>query len=501
MRLLAPEASASLPALGRVQAELARRSLADFVRHSWSILDSEPLQWNWHLDAICDHVQALLEGRIPKRKLLINVPPGSMKSRIASVAAPAWMWLREPGWSAIFSSANPRVAVRDSVKCRTLIESRWYQETFRPRFAFRDDQNAKTLYYTTEGGFRLAVSSNAAVTGDRAMALFWDDLLDAKDTQAVSRAKRESVNFWLDAVFSTRLANPERGIMCGICQRLHDEDPAGHVIKGGEYETLIIPQIYEPPKSGEPKPRTAIGYSDPRSKPGQLMFPARFTSRWLRGERRRLGAAMFEAQHQQRPSPAGGTIFQRDWFRFYKLPQGWERMAPGELKRALGIERVATGWDTALGEKASNDFTSSTTIGEAPNRFLVLAHSLDRMEFPKVERAIQASWTRFAPVAVPIEGNGSASGKAAVQSLKSKSRVPAIEVPNISKEVRAQLVAPTVEAGLVYLPEGEPWVDGFLASLAAFPRGAHDDDVDSFCITLEWLLYGKRAPRPGVLTA
>lgn len=506
LRLVSPDEE-RVPSLHGVRAELARRSLADFVRFSWGVLDAEPLQWNWHLQAICDHVQALLEGRIPKNKLLVNVPPGSGKSRIVSVAAPAWMWIHDPGWTAIFSSANPRVSVRDSVKCRQLLESAWYQESFRPQWRFADDQNTKTVYYNSRGGFRMAVSSNAAVTGDRARALFWDDLLDAKDTQHVNKQRRESVNFWLDVVFSTRLANPKTGVMCGICQRLHEDDPAGHVLKGDEYESLIIPQIYvapQPPGPGEPvppKPRTAIGFEDPREKDGELMFPARFDSKFLRAERRRMGTAMFEAQHQQRPSPLGGTIFRRSWWGSYTKPRGWEQMPIEELLKALGIERVAVGWDTALGERQSNDYTSGTVIGQSQNRYYVLGHVLRRMSFPETEKAIIQSWSRWNAVAVPIEGNGSASGKAAVQSLKTKSRVPAIEVPNIAKEVRAAIVAPTVEAGLVLLPDEEPWVEGFVASLAAFPRGAHDDDVDSFCIALEYLLFGKKARTPGVLTA
>lgn len=509
MRLLPDEdpVARDLPPIGRVQAELARRSLADFVRHSWSVLDAEPLQWNWHLDVICAHVQALLELRIPKRKLLINVPPGSMKSRIVSVAAPAWQWLREPSWTSIFSSANPRVMVRDSLKCRRLIESRWYQQTFRPRWGFAGDQNAKTLYYTDAGGFRLSVSNNAAVTGDRAQSLFWDDLLDAKDTQHVSQARRQATNFWLDVVFSTRMSNPEKGTMCGICQRLHEDDPAGHVMKRGDYEELVIPQIYEPPKAkneGDPipeKPRTVIGYTDPRTKPGQLMFPARFSSAWLRGERVTLGEAMFEAQHQQRPSPLGGLIFKREWWKFYKKPANWEQLTPADLFAALGIDRVAVGWDTALGEKQQNDYTSSTVIGRTANKYLVLGHTLKKMQFPEVESSVIASWSRWNPHGVPIEGNGSASGKAVVQSLKTKSRVPALEVPNIAKEVRAAIVSPTVEAGLVYLPEGEPWVEGFIHSLGSFPRGSHDDDVDSFCIALEWLLFGTKKLEPRAISA
>jgi len=511
MQLLPDDASSSLPPLSRIQSELARRSLAEFVKKSWHVLErSEALQWGWHVQAICDHVQALLEGRIPKNKLLINVPPGSMKSRIVSVCAPAWWWIDHADWRAIFASANPRVTIRDSVYCRQLIESPWYQESFKPDWTFAADQNAKSLYYTTKGGLRMAVSVNAAITGDRAHALFWDDLLDAKDAQHVSRAKRESVNWWYDVAYANRLANPTTGIICGICQRLHDEDPAGHVLKSGDYEHLNIPQVYEPPKRPKDappdapppaKPTTAIGWTDPRETPGALMFPQRFSAKYLRSEKKRLGSSMFEAQHQQRPSPLGGKVFHRGWWRFYRKPNGWETMPRDELLKSLGITRVATGWDTALTEDRANDFTSSHTIGEAPARFYVLAHWMQRVDYPDVEREILINFSRWKPHGIPVEGGGSASGKAVVRSLKRSSRAPLLEVNNIAKEVRASLVSPTVEAGLVYLPEDEPWVERFIDSCAAFPKGEHDDDVDSFCIALDWLLHGKTLTQPRAFSA
>lgn len=506
MELVPDDAGASLPPLSRIQSELARRSLAHFVQKSWPVLErTTVLLWNWHLTAICDHVQALLEGRIPQNKLLITVPPGSMKSRIVSVCATAWWWIKRPDWSGIFASANPRVTIRDSVYCRQLIDSTWYQESFSPAWAFAADQNMKSLYYTTEGGFRMAASANQAITGDRAKGLFWDDLLDAKDARAGTRERRETVNWWHDVAFANRLADPKTGTECGISQRLHEDDPAGHVLKSGGWDHLKIPQLFELPKrpadapadwTPPPPARTSLGWRDPRTKEGQLMFPERFDSKYLRGEKRRLGSAMFGAQHQQRAVPAGGLKFKTEWWKLYTRPKGWERMSSDELARALGIGRIATGWDTALTEKRENDYTSSTTIGEAPARFYVLDHTLERMEYPDVEKAIATKHGRWRSVAVPIEGGGSASGKAAVQALSKKTRVPVIEVENIAKEVRADLVSPTVESGIVYLPSDAEWTEGFIASLAAFPRGAHDDDVDSFCITLHWLLFGTVVERP-----
>ncbi len=219
---VAKPAPLNLPSRSAIQAELARRNLADFFRHSWAILEpATPLIWNWHLQAICDHVQALLEGRIPQRNLIINVPPGSSKSRIVSVCTTAWVWIDRPEWRGIFTSANPRNVIRDSTYCRQLIESNWYQEWFRPKWRFARDQNAKGLYRNTAGGFRQAM-------GGSANGLFMDDMIDAADAE--SKAARDAFVVWYDQAFANRVSDMTSSTRCIIAQRLHEVDPVGHAV-------------------------------------------------------------------------------------------------------------------------------------------------------------------------------------------------------------------------------------------------------------------------------
>lgn len=491
MRLLAGDATTELPTLDRIRAKLIRRSLAEFVQKGWHVLEpTTRLQWNWHLQAMCDHVQALFEGRIPKNNLLVLVPPGSMKSLIVSVFAPAWWWIDHPEFRGIFASANPRVTVRDSLRCRDLISSEWYGKLANPQWRLVDDQNTKTLFRNTKRGWRMCVSANAKITGDRADGLFWDDLLDAAEVN--SQAERESVAYWYDQAFANRLASPTKGIRCGVMQRLHETDPAGHVMESGEYELLEIPQEFQELTEKRPRVTTSIGWTDPRSTPGELMFPTYFTEAFLAKERRRLGVTTgYAAQHNQQPAPVGGILFRREWWKLMKMPADWKEMPIDQLRNALGIRRIASGWDTALSEKQTADFTSNHVIAELESKYLILAWNQDKMDAPTTKTAVVANHARWKAEGVPIEGEGSASGKAIVQMLKKDTRVPAIEVPNIAKEIRWQKVTPTCEAGLVYLPEGEPWVEDFIAYMAKVPRGAHDDAADSFAVAMEWLLFGE----------
>lgn len=488
------------PSRSAICAELARRSLAEFFRESWSILEpTTPLIWNWHLQAICDHVQALLEGRIPKGNLYINVPPGSSKSRIVSVCTTAWWWIDHPGWRGIYSSRNPRNVIRDSIYCRDLIESKWYQEWFQPTWRLTKDQNAKTLYRTTEGGFRQAVTSGAKVTGDRANGLFMDDMLDAAEGESKT-AHLEFENFYNNA-FRNRVSDMKTGTRCMIAQRLHENDPVGHVIRSGDWEGLVIRQEYEQEKENphdqnskfiHPRP-TSLGWSDPRKTPGELMDPIRFPAEQLEKEKRALGTRGYHAQHQQRPAPAEGAILKRGWFKWYQTPKGADGrpLPPAEICKVLGITRVIQGVDTAQTEKTSADFTADITIGQAPSRYYVLDLFKDKIESPVVKATVIALQAKWKAAAVIIEGGSSASGKAVAQSIKSSTALPVIEMPVVSdKVVGMNSVAPTVEAGTIYLPEDAPWIMEFLESLLAFPVGAHDDDCDAFRIALRYILFG-----------
>lgn len=490
----------NLPSRQAIQAELARRSLADFFRHSWSILEpATTLVWNWHLQAICDHVQALFEGRIPSRNLIINVPPGSSKSRIVSVCTTAWRWIDYPEWRGIYTSANPRNVIRDSTYCRQLIESNWYQEWFKPKWRFARDQNAKGLYRNTAGGFRQAMGGGAAATGDRANGLFMDDMLDAADGE--SKAAREAFVTWYDQAFANRVSDMTTSTRCIIAQRLHEVDPVGHLLKSGDWEHLVIRQEYEMQRANlhDPnaplihRPPTSIGWSDPRRDVGTLMDPVRFPAAELAKEKVRLGTRGWAAQQQQRPAPAEGAILKRAWFKWYRTPRDekGDFLPPALIVRALGITRVLQAADTALSEKSAADYTADITGGEAPSRFYILDLFKDKVDAPTGKSTIVALQAKWNAQGVVIEGGSSASGKAAAQTIRSETRLPVIEQPVYSdKVVGMNKIAPTVESGVIYLPEDQTWAMELVESLIGFPALEHDDDADAFRILIDYAFYG-----------
>ncbi len=324
-----------------IRAERARRDLAEFSRQAWPVLEpGTPLEWNWHLDAICAHAQAALEdwravmltraenavlpgsarSALPLqriRNLILNVPPGTGKSRFISVFTPAWMWTGSPQWRAIFVSGNPKVALRDARYCRQLIESEWYQESFIAplaegmRWRIKPDQRAAGWFGNTRGGQRLAFGTGASITGDRADALFVDDPNDAAEVE--SHALREAVNEWWDLGTSNRVSDLRHSVRIAIMQRLHEDDWTGHVEqRTGEWAKVAIAQEFEPGVIALPSP---IGWTDPRESPGELMFPGRFPAETLQGGAGAAGragicgAASAASGSRERHRVSGGVVF------------------------------------------------------------------------------------------------------------------------------------------------------------------------------------------------
>ncbi len=160
-----------------IDRELVKRDgLKEFFKQSWPILEpTRPLDWNWHLDAGCEHAEAVLNGDI--QRLLVTIPPGTNKSILYSVILPAFDWIDNASRRSIFASYSSTLSIRDSVRCRRIIESPWYQDRWGDRFKLTSDQNTKMKFENDKTGFRYAASVKGTVTGDRGDFVVADDLI------------------------------------------------------------------------------------------------------------------------------------------------------------------------------------------------------------------------------------------------------------------------------------------------------------------------------------
>jgi hypothetical protein len=285
---------------------------------AWHVLEpSNPFIDGLHVRAICDHLQAVTEGRI--QHLIINVPPGHAKSLLTAVFWPAWVWISHPEVRWLFSSYKEPLATRDSVRCRRLIESPWYQERWGERFQLADDQNEKARFENTQTGYRVVVPKGSG-TGERGDYVVVDDPHSVD--QAESDVERQSAIEWWNGSMSTRLNDLTTGHKVVIQQRLHEADLTGDLLEKGGYELLCLPAEFDV----ERRCTTSIGWTDPRQECGELLWPARLTREVLEHQKATLGSYRYAGQYQQRPSPAEGGIFKRGWW-------GYWRPADRELPR------------------------------------------------------------------------------------------------------------------------------------------------------------------------
>jgi hypothetical protein len=279
-----------------VKAEKARRSVKEFVRQAWHVLEPcTPFVCGIHIDAICSHLQAVTEGQIPH--LIINVPPGHAKSLLVCVFLPAWVWIEHPESRWLFASYREPLAIRDSLKCRRLIESDWYQQRWGNRFQLREDQNQKQRFENDRTGYRVVVPMSA-VTGERSDYVVVDDPHSVD--QAASDAERTAAVDWWNGSMSTRLNDPSKGHKIVVQQRLHESDLTGDLLLRGGYEHLCLPAEFEP----ECRCCTSIGWKDPRTEAGELLWPQRLDHAVLEELKATLGSYRYAGQFQQRPAPA-----------------------------------------------------------------------------------------------------------------------------------------------------------------------------------------------------
>jgi hypothetical protein len=216
-----------------IDMEMAARSLREFVLQAWAVVEpSTPFVPGWHIDVIIEHLEAVTRGQI--RNLLMNVPPRHMKSLLVSVFWPAWEWIRWPERRWLFSSYAAQLSIRDSVKCRRLIESPWYQARWGHVFSLTSDQNTKGRFDNNRSGYRLSTSVGGAVTGEGGDRIICDDPHNVQEAE--SDSVRKNALDWFDVVMSTRVNDPKTSSKLVVMQRCHQQDLSGHLLEQGGFD-------------------------------------------------------------------------------------------------------------------------------------------------------------------------------------------------------------------------------------------------------------------------
>ena len=538
----------------RLLKERLENNFSVFVKKAWPVLEpAQPLMWGRVMEMMCDHLEAVRSRDITR--LICNVPPGTSKSSLFAVFFPAWIFTTEPTAKILSVAHNLDLALRDSVRCRRLIQSEWYQELW-PHVKLAGDQNAKGKFEIEgHGGFRQALASGA-ITGVRADHVIIDDPLSATD--AMSEAIRQSMKDWILEAVPTRLNNPtgeNASTISLISQRLHEEDSTGVLLERElGYHHLMMPMSYDPARHCQ----TIIG-EDWRTEEGELLFPERFPQEVVDRDSKAMGPWATAAQFQQAPAPRGGGIILRDWWSLYDTEFAKEQ-GVRDADKYPPMDLIICSVDTAYTTKQENDasaisvwgifqrgggqarriISSYSTMEDGHNvvdmngrpiemvddrdtipcamlmyskELRVNMHGEDpqRQEGESIadfRRRAEAQWGLVQHIAdickkynvdtllIEAKANGISVAQELKRIYKTASwNVKLINPGNSDKVARVYAVQPLFSNGQIYAPDKE-WADKLITQVSVFPRGKHDDLVDSMSQALRYLRDSGLLARP-----
>lgn len=442
------------------------RTLAGFIREAWHVLEpNNAYVHGWHIDAICEHLEAITRGEI--NRLLINVPPGMMKSLLISVLWPAWEWgpAGRPSLRYLTTSYSEDYVKRDARRMRDLVASEWYQALW-----------GSSVQLVRAGELSFANSATGgregapfkSLTGGRGDRLLIDDPHSTETAESPADRHRTTRIFRESA--TTRLIDPVQSAIVIIMQRLHANDVSGQALalKLG-YVHVMLPMEFEPAR----RCVTQIGWRDPRSYEGELLFPERFPRDVVERDKVPMGSYAVAGQFQQRPVPREGGLFKRAWF-------------DGKIiATAPAGTRWVRHWDLAGSRRTGatkQAFTAGVKVGKTPDGRFVVGHVARLQdEGAEVRRTIKAmAEIDGREVTISLPQDPGQAGKVQAQDMIAMlAGFTAYAAPETGDKVtRAEPVAAQAEAGNVSLVRGD-WNEAYLDELTNFPGGATADQVDA----------------------
>jgi predicted phage terminase large subunit-like protein len=451
----------------RLVGAILRNDLYSFIREIFPIVSpNDAFAGNWHIEAIAYQLTRVAKGEV--KRLIITVPPRSLKSICASVAFPAFVLGRDPRRKIIGVSYSEGLARKHSNDCRAVMRSPLYSRLF-PHTRISPAKDTELEFATTLGGGRLATSVGGTLTGRGGNLIVIDDPMKPQDAQ--SEAARESTKQWHANTLLTRLDNKTRDAIVVVMQRLHVDDLVGHLLEQEGWVHLNLPAI------AESEQRIALNATHSHLRhPGELLHPEHDPRYVLDEFKHSMGSLAFSAQYQQEPIAEGGNLVKWQWFEFYDEPPARDFN-----------DRIIVSWDTALSAKELASFSVCVVLQVRGETAYVLDVLRERLEYPDLRRKVIELHKRWRHVnndyALVIENKG--SGMSLIQDLK-KENIHAIAVdPAGDKVMRVNEQTARIEAGSVWLPKQAPWLDEFRREILAFPASRHSDQVDAFSQALD----------------
>jgi predicted phage terminase large subunit-like protein len=451
--------------LDLIKAEKGRRSLKEFIKLMWPVLEPKPFKDSWHIDCFCDHLTNL--GQI--RNLLVNVHPNSSKSLVFAVFFPVWQWLQDPSTRLLTASYSLNLSMRDHNRARKLIASDLFQSLYGQRFGMikQDKQHLEN----SATGYRETTSVGSVVKGLKGNICLVDDPHDGK--AAKSSVERNEAIEWYKSSFYDRLADFSRDCRIVVGQRIAKDDLSGFILEtyGEDWCHLNLPYEYTPTTYVSP-----LGWSDPRIEEGEVLCKDLIPERELRGIRK--DKRRWACEWNQNPTDIDASCFNPDTFRYYAEPEAGTYQLGDRVVREQDCIRIM-GMDLALSQKSGSDFTVMAVVDIARHGGdIIVRHILrERLGGPRIIPTAVALNEAYHPAYVIIE-DVFFQGVIVSQAREAGLPVRGVRPEGADKETRSILLQVRFDSGQVWFPTDKPWTKQLERELMDFPNGTYDDQVD-----------------------
>jgi predicted phage terminase large subunit-like protein len=472
------------PSKQEIVAVACRENFAPFMQRAFPVVEpGTEFDWGWHLDCISEHLEAMYRNEI--QRLLINLPPRTLKSYSVARAYPAWVMGKQPSHKFIVTSYGHEVAEQNSMACRRIMKDPWYQYVF-PRTKIDAELDRNTHFETTERGQYYAATALSPITGIGCDTMIGDDLI--KPMEAFSDAIRNSTNQNIRTTLMNRFNDKRIGKFLMVMQRVHEDDPTGHLLKDGGYVHLKLP--------AEARQYHVINLGDKKweMQPGQLLFPERLPRTVLDQTILDMSELHYAGQYLQEPVPVGGGEFKPEWPQLYDP----KTIKPKTMNVYILVD-AAGGEDTNRKKKKTSDWTAMAVVGlGTDNNYYLLDMVRDRLN--ATERIdtlfiLHRLWNEKCgrPPKVGYEKYGLMTDTfyAKQRMGEENYRFPLTELGGrMAKEERIRRIIPDMQKGRWYFPSTLMYTDNegrsfdlikelLESELANFPRSRHDDMIDA----------------------
>lgn len=486
-----------------IRREINNRSLYKFMQWFWSEVSTDSFKPNWHIELLCSELEQIayrVAANQPKlHDLIINIPPGTTKTITCSIMFPVWCWTRWHWMRFITASYSAALSLESAEYSRDLIRSTKFRALY-PELDIKDDKDVKSNFKVVKkevvkvgfqprmhyGGNRFSTSVGGTLTGFHGHILIVDDALDPN--RAASEVELKKANRWVEQTLSTRKTDKAVTPTVLIMQRLHEDDPSGHILAKHKKNVrhISLPGEIRNYKKYLNPPELAQYYKD------DLLDPQRMPWRVLEDMEADLGQYGYAGQVGQNPTPPGGGMFKVDHFQIVD-----------SLTSMTNVEKIVRYWDKA-GTKDAGAFTAGVKMGRQEDRGKVkwVVFDVKRGQWGTDEREDIIRETAEADgenVYVGVEREPGSGGKESAEStiMNLEGFAAYEDIPIGDKPYRADPYSVQVNKGNVILVRGD-WNHAFIEEHRYFPFGTYKDQVDAAAGAFKAL---KTVRRAGLITS